>query len=352
MDPLVPLSYINILANTTNNGILILVIILLLISSAFFSAVETALTSCNKVRLSVKADDGKKSAKLVLAVLKRYDKSLISILIGNNVVNTVSSVLAYGIAFHLVKNNSLATIISTVVMTILVFTFGEIIPKNIAKANADKMSQILCYPLIVIYIITYPIMQIFNFLLWLFKKIFKSKKDENILTEDEFQDIVEIGEKDGVIDEEESNIIQAAVDFNDTTVKSILTPKDKMVVLDYDKLSRNEILKNLNDIKFSRIPIYLGNKDHIIGILNIRKFLKQAINFKKFAIKQAMSEVIFVVDTTPLDEMIELFKNKKSHMAIVNNKDNELVGLVTMEDVLEELVGESKQEIASKGGSK
>lgn len=352
MDPLVPLSYSSYLANTTNHLSLIWAIVVLLLGSAFFSAVETALTCCNRVRMKVKAEDGKKSAKLTLKILNRYDQSLISILIGNNIVNIVSSSLATLIALGLISDEGVATMVSTVVMTIIVFMFGEIIPKNIAKANADKLAQILSYPLAVIYVIIYPIMQIFNFILWIFKKIFRIKENVNTLTEDEFKDIVVYGEEEGLIDGEESDIIQAAVDFNDITVKSILTPKEKIVALDYNKLSKNEILKRIDNIQFSRLPVYEQKYDNIVGILNIRKFLKLAINSKKFALKQSISDVIKVLDTTSLNEMIEIFKNKKNHMAIVYNDANELVGLVTMEDVLEELVGETKKELSIKGGNK
>lgn len=200
MDPLVPLSYSSYLANTTNHLSLIWAIVVLLLGSAFFSAVETALTCCNRVRMKVKAEDGKKSAKLTLKILNRYDQSLISILIGNNIVNIVSSSLATLIALSLISDEGVATMVSTVVMTIIVFMFGEIIPKNIAKANADKLAQILSYPLAVIYVIIYPIMQIFNFILWIFKKIFRIKENVNTLTEDEFKDIVVYGEEEGLID--------------------------------------------------------------------------------------------------------------------------------------------------------
>ena len=349
MDPLVPLSYSSYLTNTTNHLSLIWAIVVLLLGSAFFSAVGTC---CNRVRMKVKAEDGKKSAKLTLKILNRYDQSLISILIGNNIVNIVSSSLATLIALSLISDEGVATMVSTVVMTIIVFMFGEIIPKNIAKANADKLAQILSYPLAVIYVIIYPIMQIFNFILWIFKKIFRIKENVNTLTEDEFKDIVVYGEEEGLIDGEESDIIQAAVDFNDITVKSILTPKEKIVALDYNKLSKNEILKRIDNIQFSRLPVYEQKYDNIVGILNIRKFLKLAINSKKFALKQSISDVIKVLDTTSLNEMIEIFKNKKNHMAIVYNDANELVGLVTMEDVLEELVGETKKELSIKGGNK
>lgn len=348
MDPLVPLSYFFIIANTTVNYSTIGIIVVLILFSALFSAVETALTCCNHVRLKIKAEDGSKSAKLVLRILKRYDQSLISLLIGNNIVNNLASSLATVFALAIIIDDATATLLSTVVITILVFMFGEIIPKNIAKANPDKVAQILCYPLAVVYVLLYPIMQIFNFILWIFKKIFKIKDDENTLTEDEFQDIIVNSEEEGILDEEESDIIQAAVDFNDITVNSVLTPKERIVSLNYDKLSRNEILKSINDIKYTRIPVYKGNPDNIVGILNIRKFLKMAMSSKKFALKQSMSEVLVVKENAELNEVIELFKTKKSHMAIVKGHGGKLVGLVTMEDVLEELVGEVKA--IAKGG--
>ncbi len=355
MDPLVPLSCEVYLASQTNkpNFTLIIVIILLVLCGAFFSSVETALTCCNRARLKTKVDDGSKSAKLALKILEKYDQSIITILIGNNVLRMVSSSVATILAVSLLPTNeTLATTISVIVMTLIVFLFGETIPKNIAKSNPDKLSQIFAYPLYGIYIITYPIMQIFNFILWIFKKIFKMKEEENVLSEDEFQGLVEVVEKEGVIDEEESDIIQAAVDFNDITVKDVLTPKEKMVALDYKNLSRAEVLKNISEINYTRIPVYQNNIDNIIGIFNVRKFVKLAIQSKKSTIKSSMSEVIVVDLLTPLDDMVALFKEKKSHMAIVKDENKKLVGLVTMEDVLEELVGETNKEIINKGGNK
>ncbi len=348
MDPQVPEPCINFLTNTTVNYSLIWVILILVLCSAFFSMVETALTCCNRVRLKVRAEDGSASAKLVLRILNRYDQSLISLLIGNNIVNIGASSIATIIAMGLIKDDGVATLVSTIVMTVLIFMFGEIIPKNIGKAHSDKVAQILCYPLALIYVITYPLMQIFNFILWCFKKIFKMTNDEATLTEDEFQDIVESVEEEGVLDEEESDIIQAAVDFNDITVKTVMTPKEKMVTLNFKELSKESLLKSINDIRYTRIPVYNGNPDNIIGIFNVRKFLKAAFLAKRLVIKQALSEVISVNENEELDNLVDLFKTKKCHMAIVKNDEGAVVGLVTMEDALEELVGETK----NKGGKR
>ncbi len=348
MDPLVPLSYIHLLVNATSNySPLIGVIIILVICSAFFSAVETALTCANRVRLKIKAEDGSRSAKMALRLINKYDQSLISLLIGNNIVNMLASSLTTLVAMAIITDDAIASIIATAVATIVVFIFGETLPKSIAKANPDKLSQILCYPLAVFYVISYPIMQVFNFILWLFKVSFRISDDENTLTEEEFTDIIVNTEEEGIIDEEESDIIQAAVDFNDITVKDVYTPKEKIVSLDYSRLNKKQLLREINKVSYSRIPIYLFEKDNVIGILNTRKFLKAAMSSRSFSIKQALSEVIKVKDTTELSDVIEIFKAKKCHLALVTDQDDKLVGLVTMEDILEELVGET-----AKGGLK
>lgn len=347
MDPLVPLSYFQLLTNTTVNYSLIGVIIILVICSAFFSAVETALTCANRVRLKIKAEDGSHSAKLALRLINKYDQSLISLLIGNNIVNMLASSLTTLIAMSLILDDTIASIIATIIATVIIFIFGETLPKSIAKANPDKVAQLLCYPLAAFYVIIYPVMQIFNFILWLFKICFRIKDDENTMTEEEFTDIIANTEEEGIIDEEESDIIQAAVDFNDITVKDVYTPKENIVSLDYSKLNKKQLLKQINTINYTRIPIYLFDKDNVIGILNTRKFLKAAMISKSFSIKQALSEVIKVKDTSELSEVIEIFKTRKCHLALVTDANDKLVGLVTMEDILEELVGETK-----KGGIK
>lgn len=346
MDPLVPLSY-NLLAfGSQQTPIYIAIIIGLVLCSAFFSAFETSLATCNRVRIKVKAEDGHKAAKLTMYFLDKFDQSLISLLIGNNVVNILASSLATILSIFLFSNEAVGTVVSTIVMTIAVFMFGEVLPKNIAKANPDRMIMVLCFPMLVVYIVTYPIMQILNFFTWVTKKIFRLKNDDATITEDEFQGIVETVEEEGGIDEEESDIIQAAVEFGDITVKDVLTPLDKVVALNIKKTSRKEIIAFLQDVDFSRIPVYSGTPENIIGILHVRNFLKLAMKSKNFTLKSCMSEVFSVSPETEIDEMVEIFKAKKRHMAIVKQNDK-AIGLVTMEDVLEELVGEMEEETAN-----
>lgn len=354
MDPLVPLSQILSNVNsgdTTKIYIYLIIILICIIFSAFFSATETAMTCCNRVRLKVKAENGSKSSKLALKLIDMYDRSLIALLIGNNIVNIAASSLGTVIALFLLVNEGLATTVSTVVMTIVIFLIGEVFPKNVAKTKPEKYLQIFSYPMIVLYVIFYPLTMILNFILWLVKKIFKVDNDQNTLTEDEFQGIIEIVEEEGVLDEEESDIIQAAVDFGDITVKDVLTPVKDIISIDVKTMSRKAIIEYLNNSEYSRIPVYEGNINNIVGVLHVRKFLKNAMKSRNFSVKTSISAPFFVQDDTKLDDMLDIFKKEKKHMAFVKNNDGHIVGLVTMEDVLEELIGE-QVEVNEQGGNK
>lgn len=354
MDPLVPLSQILSNVNsgdTTKIYIYLIIILICIIFSAFFSATETAMTCCNRVRLKVKAENGSKSSKLALKLIDMYDRSLIALLIGNNIVNIAASSLGTVIALFLLVNEGLATTVSTVVMTIVIFLIGEVFPKNVAKTKPEKYLQVFSYPMIVLYVIFYPLTMILNFILWLVKKIFKVDTDQNTLTEDEFQGIIEIVEEEGVLDEEESDIIQAAVDFGDITVKDVLTPVKDIISIDVKTMSRKSIIEYLNNSEYSRIPVYEGNINNIVGVLHVRKFLKNAMKSRNFSVKTSISAPFFVQDDTKLDDMLDIFKKEKKHMAFVKNNDGHIVGLVTMEDVLEELIGE-QVEVNEQGGNK
>lgn len=341
MDPLVPLSRVLAISSPSNVIWSIVLILVLIIASAFFSATETAFSCCNRIRLKVKAESGSKSAKLVTKILDSYDKSLITLLIGNNIVNLTATSLATVVFMFLLHNNeSLATTLSTVVMTILIFFFGESIPKNIAKRNPEKYACIFCYPIAVMHIIFYPLMLIFYGITLIAKKIFHGDTEEAIMTEDEFQTIVGIVEEEGGIDEEESDIIQAAVDFGDITVKDVLTPIDKVFGINIRNLSKKELLNTLKQTEFSRIPIFENEIKNIKGIFHVRKFLKSYMKQKSFSPRAAISEPLIVYEDYKLDDMVDFFKEKKVHLAVVKNKNEETVGIVTMEDVLEELIGE------------
>lgn len=350
MDPLVPLTSIFENKVFTTNTIIIVILILL---AAYFSMAETTMSCCNRIRISVKAENGSKSAKLVLKVLDKFDKSLITILVGNNIAHLLASTLGTVVFLVVFNNNeSLATAVSTAVLTILVFFFGELIPKNIAKSYPDSLCMILAYPLIVLYYLFYPIMIIFYGITKLTQKIFKVDQTDNTMTEDEFQAIVETVEEEGGIDEEESEIIQAAIDFGDITVKDVLTPIENVLSIDIKRTSRKELMFFLKNTEFSRLPVYDGEKNNIIGIFHVRKFLKNVMKTKNFSARAAISEPLVVRDSYNLDDMVDFFKENKRHMAIVKNDENKTIGIVTMEDVLEELIGEQSLKTIASGGMK
>lgn len=351
MDPLVPLSQ-SVISNPSKLAIYIVIIIVCVIWSAFFSATETALTCSNRVRIKVKAESGSKTAKIVLKLIDNYDKSLITLLIGNNIVNNIASSLATVVAIMILANEGLASVVSTILLTIIIFIFGEVTPKNLAKNNPERAISIFCYIFVIFYVLFFPLMLVLNFILWSVQKMLGINKNENIITEDDFQDIVETVEEEGGIDEEESDIIQAAVEFGDITVKDVLTPMEKVVAIDIRKASRRELMRYLENTKFSRIPVYDGNPNKIIGILHVRKFLKNAMKSRNFSIRTAITEPLFVNDSFKLDDMTEFFKKEKKHMAFVKDANDKIIGLVTMEDVLEELVGELKEQSPKTGGSK
>lgn len=344
MDPLVPLSSIYFLNSFTNQTLEnILIIIILIFLSAFFSMSETVFSTCNKVRLKIKAEDGNKHAKKAMKVIDNYDKSLITILIGNNIVNLTASSLATLVAVSLILNEGVASLVASVIMTILVLLFGEVIPKNVGKANADKICLFLAYPIRFLMIIFTPVSIIFYGITLLVKKIFGAKEDEPEMTEDDLQNIVEAIEEEGVIDEEESDLIQSAIEFDSIVVKEIFTPRKNIFAINI-RDDRDNLIKTLveGNISFSRIPVYDGSLDNVIGILHVRKFLREYMLNKDIDIKSLLIEPYFVKPNINLDDMFDGFSQHKTHIAIVINNNERVVGMVTMDDVLEELVGEQK----------
>lgn len=343
MDPLSKILMINTI-KTTNISFYVVIIIILILCSAFFSASETSITCCNKIRIKVKAEKGNKTAKAVLKVCDMYDRYLITLLIGNNIVNLFAASLATTLALSIFNSEVLATTLATAIMTVLIFLFGEILPKNFAKSHSEGFAGFCCYILMGIYYLTYPLMMIFNFILWGFKKVFKLNDAENKITEDEFQGIVDAIEEEGRIDEEESDIIQAAVDFGDITVKDVLTPLNEVTSIDIKKIAKKELISYLQNVNFSRIPVYSNEMDNIVGILYVRKALKNIIKNKNFSIRSAIGEVLYLNQNLKIDEALEVFKEQKKHLAIVKDDNNHVVGLVTMEDVMNQLIGTSDEE--------
>jgi len=321
----------------------ILLIILLLVASAFFSLTETAFAAMNQFRMKVKADEGSKPAKLVVKIHEKYDRTLIATLIGNNIVAILASVISTVLFLMLLRNygvsDEVISVIATVVTTLLFYLFGDTIPKLIAKALPDKAAMFSSYIIYGFSIILFPVIIIFQGVIWVVYKVFRFK-EKPTLTRDDFTNIVESIEEEGLIEENESDIIYASFDFVDTSVKEVLTPRAKMFAIDLQGLTHEKLNQYLLETNYSRIPIYRGNINNIVGILHVKTYLHKYLKNRDIAIESTLQKPYFVTTQIMMDEMIEGFKRSHTHIAIVRGSKDTVLGMVTMEDVLEELVGD------------
>ena len=321
----------------------ILLIILLLVASAFFSLTETAFAAMNQFRMKVKADEGSKPAKLVVKIHEKYDRTLIATLIGNNIVAILASVISTVLFLMLLRiygvSDEVISVIATVVTTLLFYLFGDTIPKLIAKALPDKAAMFSSYIIYGLSIILFPVIIIFQGVIWVVYKVFRFK-EKPTLTRDDFTNIVESIEEEGLIEENESDIIYASFDFVDTSVKEVLTPRAKMFAIDLQGLTHEKLNQHLLETNYSRIPIYRGNINNIVGILHVKTYLHKYLKNRDIAIESTLQKPYFVTTQIMMDEMIEGFKRSHTHIAIVRGSKDTVLGMVTMEDVLEELVGD------------
>lgn len=329
-----------------------ILIVVLILFSGFFSMTETAYSSCNRIRLRVMADDGSKTAKMACKIADKFDSALITILVGNNIVNVFTTSLATLIFLKYIADDSVASLVSTIVVTVIVYIFGETIPKSIARERSEGVALFSAYIIRFFMFLFLPVSIIFQGMNFLFKKIFK-KKEEPILTEDDFTNIIESIEEEGILEEEESDIIQSAFDFGETIVKDVLTPRNNIFAIDINNINHemlNNILMNKN---YSRIPVYRGDIDHVIGILHVKTYLREYLKNRKVSIRSTLQKPYIVSSSTNMDMLFEGFRRHKTHIAIVVDKDGKTLGMVTMEDVLEELVGEINEiDILKKKGGK
>ena len=316
-----------------DNGILVLALIALVSMSAFFSASETAYTSLNRARLKAMANAGNRRAAKALALSEDYDRLLSGILVGNNIVNILSASLATVLFVRLLGGAGVS--VSTAVMTVVVLMFGEIAPKSIAKDRPERVALAFYPPLSFILMLLRPI--IFLTTCWqkLVYRVFRPTDDKGI-TEEELITIVEEAENDGEIDEHESELIRSAIEFNDMTAEDILTPRVDVTAVSIDT-PFDEIARVFERSGRSRIPVYEDNIDAIVGILHEKDFYRLR---DRASLREMMSEPLCVVPSTRLAVLLKLLQRTKNHMAVVVDEYGGVVGIVTMEDILEELVGE------------
>lgn len=310
-------------------------IIICVMFSAFFSASETAFTTLNRIRLKTEAEAGDSRAALVLSIAENYDKMLSTILIGNNIMNIASASLATIVFTHVLGDAGVS--VSTAVMTVIVLIFGEISPKNLAKEHPEAFARFSAPFLRLLITILTPINFIFSQWKKLLNKIFK-KKSDNRMTQEELKTIVDEAQSEGGIDEEKGELIRSAIEFDDLTADDILTPRVDIVGID-EECPFQEISDIFLKNTYSRLPVYSDSIDNIIGIVHEKDYFsaqKSGIS----DIKQVMKKVLYISRTVKISDLLRTLQKTKSHMAIVVDEFGGTEGLVTMEDIIEELVGD------------
>lgn len=313
----------------------ILVLIVLLLLSAFFSASETAFSSLNRIRLKNRANGGDRRAKATLELAQRYDKLLSTILIGNNLVNIASTSIAT--VLFVAYWGDVGVTLSTAVMTVAVLIFGEITPKCLAKRNADRLAMAVTPPLRVLMAVLTPVSGLFALWTKLLDRL-RRHKEEPTVSGEELITLVDEAESEGAIDETESELIRAAVAFDDRDAADILTPRIQVEAVSLTD-TPEEICRVFEESGFSRLPVYQESVDHIVGILHEKDFYR-AYRTGSVSLSDIMGEAVCVPPGCPLSGVMRELKEANSHMAVVIDEFGGTLGIVTLEDVLEELVGE------------
>lgn len=315
-----------------------ILLVILIALSAFFSASETAYTTVNKIRLQNYVDAGSKKAKTALFIAENYDRTLTTILIGNNIVNIGASSIATLLFVKLFGPSGAA--ISTAVMTILILIFGEVLPKSFAKESSEKFALAFSRPLLILMTVFWPVVFLFIQLKKVAKHISPIKEEETpTVTEQELKFIVESIEDEGVLEKQESELVQHALEFDEKTVQEVLTPRVDMTTLDIEDDLQTNIGLVLTE-RFSRIPVCRGTSDRIIGILHTKDLLEALVRGDAIDLASMVQPAFFVYKTKKLSSLLADFKRNKTHVAIVTDDYGGTVGMVTMEDLLEELVGD------------
>lgn len=319
----------------------------MVILSACFSASEISFNTANKKRLKKASEEGKKSATIAYNIIENFNTALSAILIGNNLANiactTSATVIALALFEHMTNGDSIASVVSTVVMTVIILIFGEIVPKIVAKNNADVMVHGFAYIITVVKWILSPLVWLVMALIKGLEKLWgKDDEDAPTVTEEELSSIIETVEEEGVIDEDKKELLQSALQFRDTTVEEIMTPRIDMLSFDITH-SLDKLRYIAETSRYSRIPVYDESIDDIIGVLYLnryyRKITGEGVN-NKTELRKLLMEPCFIHKTMKLNRALNILRERKTHLAIVVDEYGGTMGVVTIEDILEELVGE------------
>ena len=326
----------------TDGVMQLIALIILVLLSAFFSSAETSLTTVNRVRLKALAEEGNRRAKTALEVLDKYGKMLSAILIGNNIVNLSASALATTLAIHIHFTVGIATAILTVVILI----FGEIVPKNMAMINSEKMALLYASMISGLMKLLTPLIFVIDSLAKGIMKLFRVDADKKTaMTENELRTYVEVGHEDGVIESEERELIYNVFDFGDAVAKDVMIPRIDMVTVDKEA-TYEEVMEVFKDCMYTRIPVFEEDKDNIIGLINIKDFILVE-DKAKFKISDILRQAYYTYEFKKTADLLVEMRQKCFNVAFVLNEYGGTAGMITLEDLLEEIVGEIRDEYDS-----
>lgn len=322
-----------------------ILIAFLLCGSAFFSGTEIAYTSLSKLKMKREGENPTFLQKLVGFIYNHYDYALSTVLVGNNLVNigatSVATVLAVNLAARMdgrITDDAASTIV-TFVMTVLILIVGEITPKMIARRCSETIAKFAAWPLLVLMILFFPVVWLTTCVVNLFSLLWKKDTQSVTITEEEFENLLDTAEDEGVIDEEETELLQSALEFTDLDAADILTPRIDVVGFELHD-SMEHILQVISETQFSRFPIYERTIDHVIGILYVKHLLRELVDNKDVQLSDLLLEPVYIPRTMKLHDIMDEFRDHQTHMVIVADEYGGIMGIVTMEDVLEQLVGE------------
>ena len=323
----------------------ILALLVCLALSGFFSASEMALSAANRLRLEGAADDGDRAAKTALTLLDDFDKALGAILIGNNLVNvaasSISSVIAITVAVRTGVAEGLCSTAATVIVTVAVIIFGETMPKIFAKKNANRLTLAVAGPIRALAVVLSPLIWCAVTLTRLIAKPLKGESPEDIqeAAVEELQSIIETAQDEDVLDDDQSELLQAALDFGDISASQAMTARVDMTALDIDD-GLEKILEQVSDVPYSRLPVYEGDTDNIIGVLHLNTLYRALLEGGEVDLRSLLTEPCWIYKTVKLPAVLEKLRQRQTHLAIVTDEYGGTAGVISMEDVLEYLVGD------------
>lgn len=319
-----------------------LIFVVLVIFSAYFSCSESGFSLMNKIRVKNMAEEGNKKAKRALYISNNFDKALTTLLIGNNIVNIAAASVATLIALNILKDTGLdestQSVIATAVTTSIIFMFGEMIPKSLASDRPLWVSLHFSGLMKFFMKIFTPLSAFFGMISKSVTRLFKGDTEPSI-TEEELYDIIDTAEEEGVVDEDQSELFKSAIEFSETTARDVMTVRDDIISLS-TSMTNDEIMLCIRQSNHSRLPVYDGDIDNIIGTLPIRNFIKEYYKDPALNIRNMLIPPFFVKEDSKIDDLLTVMRQHKFYLAVVSGTKGETLGIVTIEDFLEELVGE------------